>query len=484
MKSAIRQSLPKMTLMLIVIFLTLMVGTSLISGQQEDTAHTSDTATHQTAEKGSGNTHGESEDHLAQSFLSDQKPIVIVLFELVIFILVAKLGGEIMERIRQPAVLGELIVGMIIGNLALIGITEFEFIKHDHFIELLAEIGVLILLFEVGLETDLGEMLSVGTTSFLVAVIGVVAPFILGWGVAAYFLPEASHYVHIFIGATLCATSVGITARVIKDIRRLQTREAKIVLGAAVIDDIMGLIVLAIVSGLISAADTGQSINSLNVLFIFIKAVAFVVVAILVGNKIMPSIFLVALNLKGQGILLGVALFTCFTLAASAEMIGLAGIVGAFAAGVIMEKVHYQGFTDRGEHSLDDLIYPLSTFLVPIFFVHMGLKVDLATFGDLNILVFAGVLTLVAIIGKQACSLGVLEKGINKASIGIGMIPRGEVGLIFAKIGHGLTLGGVAVISDSTYSAVVIMVILTTLVTPPILKRSLLKKSTDYYAVE
>jgi Kef-type K+ transport system membrane component KefB len=293
-----------------------------------------------------------------------------------------------------------------------------------------------------------------------------------------------SVYVHIFIGATLTATSVGITARVIKDIRKLQTREAKIILGAAVIDDIMGLVVLAIVTGLIDAANAGTGIDSLGVLWIVVKALAFITLALVVGNKVMPGIFLAALNMKGQGILLAVALVVCFGLAMAAELIGLAGIVGAFAAGVIMERVHYRGFMDRGEHSLEDLIAPIASFLVPIFFVHMGLKVDLSTFGNLNVLIFAGFLTLAAIIGKQACSFGVYEKGINKLSIGFGMIPRGEVGLIFAKIGQSLTLGGVAVVSAPTYSAVIIMVIVTTLVTPPILKRSLLKKSKDFYAAE
>ncbi len=419
-----------------------------------------------------------------QEAAEEKKEIVSVLFGLILFIVVAKLGGDLMERIHQPAVLGELILGVVVGNLVLFGIHTFEFLKHDQFIEILSEIGVIILLFEVGLENNLKEMLSVGTSAFLVATAGVVTPFLLGWGVAAVFLPNEPVYIHIFIGATLTATSVGITARVIKDIKKINTKEAKIILGAAVIDDIMGLVVLAIVTGLISAADTGQGINSLSVLFIVFKAVAFIVGALVIGVKVMPRIFLAALNLKGQGILLTIALAVCFGLAGTAELIGLAGIVGAFAAGVIMEKVHYRGFLERGDHTLEELIYPISIFLVPIFFVRMGLMVDLSTFGNMNVLLFATILTIVAIIGKQACSIGIMEKGLNRLSVGIGMIPRGEVGLIFAKIGHGLTVGGLAVVSDATYSAVVIMVIVTTLVTPPFLKRSLLKKSTEFVATE
>jgi len=407
--------------------------------------------------------------------------IATILFGLIIILVSAKLGGEISERLHQPAVLGELLFGVILGNLVLLNIDIFEFIKHDEIFTVLAEIGVIILLFEVGLETNLGEMLSVGPTAFLVAVLGVIAPFILGWGTAAVFLSHESVFVHIFIGATLCATSVGITARVIKDIKKMQTKEAKIILGAAVIDDILGLVVLSIVIGLIDAANAGESINSLGILIIVLKAIGFITLAIVVGGKLMPRILTAALNLKAQGILLIMALAICFTLSALAEVIGLAAIVGAFAAGVIMEKVHYRAYVDRGEHDLEELIQPIATFLVPIFFVHMGIMVDLSTFGQASVLLFAGVLTAVAIAGKQVCSLGILEKGLNRMSIGFGMIPRGEVGLIFAKIGHSLTIGGAAVVSNSTYSAVVIMVILTTLVTPPVLKRSLSRNSTEFY---
>lgn len=421
------------------------------------------------------------EEHSGEAESGHGGGVSKILFGLIIILVAAKIGGEIAERLHQPAVLGELMLGVILGNMILLNVNLFEFIKHEEIFTVLAEIGVIILLFEVGLETNLNEMLSVGTTAFLVAALGVITPFILGWGVAAIFLAHESMFVHIFIGATLCATSVGITARVIKDIKKMQTKEAKIILGAAVIDDIMGLVVLSIVTGLITAANTGTSIDSVGVLIIVLKAVGFITLAIVVGGKIMPRILTAALNLKAQGVLLIISLAGCFTLAALAEVIGLAAIVGAFAAGVIMEKVHYRAYVDRGEHDLEELIYPISTFLVPIFFVHMGIMVDLSTFGQVSVLAFAGILTVAAIVGKQACSLGILEKGLNRLSIGLGMIPRGEVGLIFAKIGHTLTIGGVAVVSNSTYSAVVIMVILTTLVTPPVLKPVMMKRSTEFY---
>lgn len=402
--------------------------------------------------------------------------IADVLLGLIIILLAAKLGGDLLERFKQPAVLGELIIGMIIGNMALIGVDTFEPFKHSLTLDVLAEIGVIILLFEVGLESSLVEMMQVGVASFMVATFGVIAPFFLGWGVAVIFLPEASIYVHIFIGATLTATSVGITARVLKDIGKIRTREAKIILGAAVIDDIMGLVILAVVVGIINAANTGGSgVSSLDVLLIVVKALGFVVGSILIGNVLMPHVFKFGSKFKVAGILLSTALLVCFLMAYLASLIGLAPIVGAFAAGLILDKVQYKDFTDRGEHSIEELVSPIGIFLIPIFFVKMGMMVDLATFGNTEILAFAGVLTFAAILGKQVCALAIFDKTINKISIGLGMIPRGEVGLIFAGIGAKLLLDNMPVVSSGTYSAVVIMVIVTTLVTPPLLKISLLR---------
>ncbi len=399
-----------------------------------------------------------------------------VLLGLIVILLAAKLGGDLFERVNQPAVLGELIIGMLIGNLAMLGPDIFEPFKHSLTLDVLAELGVIILLFEVGLESSLQEMMKVGVASFMVATFGVVAPFFLGWGVALFFLPEAYIYVPIFVGATLTATSVGITARVLKDIGKIRTREAKIILGAAVLDDIMGLIILAVVVGIINAANTGgAAVGSFDVFLIVAKALGFVVGSILIGNMMMPQIFKFGGKFKVSGILLSTALLVCFLMAYLASLIGLAPIVGAFAAGLILDKVQYKNFTDRGEHSIDELIAPIGVFLIPIFFVKMGMMVDLSTFGDTSILAFAGVMTFVAIIGKQVCSLAIFDKSINRIAIGLGMIPRGEVGLIFVGIGAKLALDGVPVISTGTYSAVVIMVIVTTLATPPLLKISMLR---------
>ncbi|MCP4566755.1 MAG: cation:proton antiporter [FCB group bacterium] len=398
-----------------------------------------------------------------------------VLLGLIVILLAAKLGGDMVERMNQPAVLGELIIGMIIGNMMLVGVDVFEPFKQSTTLEVLAEIGVIILLFEVGLESSIGEMMKVGLASFMVATFGVVVPFFLGWGVGVWFLPHESTYVHIFIGATLTATSVGITARVLKDIGKIRTREAKIILGAAVIDDIMGLVILAVVAGIISAADGGGVLSSGGILIIVAKAVGFVVAALALGHYLSPRVFKFGSKMQVKGMLLTLALLICFTLAYLANMIGLAPIVGAFAAGLILDRVHYKTYTDRGEKGVDELIAPIAAFLVPIFFVRMGMMVDMSTFGQLNILFFAGVLSFAAILGKQVCSLAIFDKSINRIAIGLGMIPRGEVGLIFAGIGAKLMYDGKAIVSGGTFSAVVIMVIITTLVTPPFLKLSMLR---------
>lgn len=395
-------------------------------------------------------------------------------------LVVAKLGGEVFERLKQPAVLGELIGGIIIGNLTLLGVSSIELLKTNEVIVALAEIGVIILLFEVGLESNLGEMLEVGWSSLLVATAGVIAPFFLGWVVAAYFIPGEAKLGHIFIGATLCATSVGITARVLKDMRKLQTREARIILGAAVIDDVMGLLILAVVAGAIKAAASGEALLFSDVAFITVKSAAFLVGAVLIGHYIVPHLFRGAGRLESRGVLLALSIAFCFTLAWFAARVGLAPIVGAFAAGLVLDEAHFRSFNMRGEQDLNQLIAPISALLVPIFFVLMGLRVDLSAFSRVDVLGFAATLTVAAIIGKQVCSLAVAERGINRLSIGLGMIPRGEVGLIFAGIGATLTLPDARgvnepVIGSATFGAVVIMVIVTTLVTPPLLKWSLVR---------
>ncbi|HEU4597209.1 MAG TPA: cation:proton antiporter [Pyrinomonadaceae bacterium] len=401
-----------------------------------------------------------------------------VLLSIALMLLVAKLGGELFARLGQPAVLGELMGGIALGGLALFGFGWVESLRTDAVVSALAEIGVIILLFEVGLESNVREMLEVGWSSLLVAALGVVAPFFLGWGVAAYFTPTEPTLAHVFIGATLCATSVGITARVLRDMGRLQQRESRIVLGAAVIDDVLGLLILAVVAGAIRASAAGEALAMSGVIFIALKSLAFLAGALVVGQFVVPRLFRGAGRLESRGVLVAFAVAFCFLLSWAAASVGLAPIIGAFAAGLVLDEVHFEAFLRRGEHPLHELLAPVSALLVPIFFVLMGLKVDLRVFGRVEVLGFAAVLTLAAIVGKQVCSLGVLERGLNRFAVGLGMIPRGEVGLIFAGIGATLMLPNaegvpVPVVGAATFGAVVIMVVLTTLVTPPVLKWSL-----------
>jgi Kef-type K+ transport system membrane component KefB len=306
-----------------------------------------------------------------------------------------------------------------------------------------------------------------------VAVLGVVAPFALGWTVGALLLPDHSAYVHAFLGATLTATSVGITARVLRDLNRSNSPEARIILGAAVIDDVLGLIILAAVAGIITTADAGGAPSFGMVGMVVLKAIGFLVGALVLGLLLSPRLFRVSSRLSGHGLLLTTALVFCFALAYLASITGLAPIVGAYAAGLILEDVHFKDFAKRGERGLEELIQPISTVLVPVFFVIMGMRVDLSAFAHVDVLGLAAALTIAAIIGKQLCALGTLGRPVDRLSVGIGMIPRGEVGLIFANIGLGLTIAGERIVDNGTFSAVVIMVIVTTMVTPPALKWSL-----------
>jgi Kef-type K+ transport system membrane component KefB len=245
-----------------------------------------------------------------------------------------------------------------------------------------------------------------------------------------------------------------------------------VILGAAVIDDVLGLVILAAVSGLIVAADRGAAFTLGTALWPLGKAIVFLVGALTLGAALSPKLFSFASRLRTSGVLLAFSLSFCFLLSGLASAIHLAPIVGAFAAGLVVERAHYKDF-DHREHSLQELIAPIAAFLVPVFFVLMGMRTDLRSFAEPGVLGLAGALTVAAILGKQACSLGVIGKGVDRMTVGFGMIPRGEVGLIFANIGIGLTFQGERIVEPATFSAIVVMVIVTTLVTPPALKWSL-----------
>ena len=397
-----------------------------------------------------------------------------------LIIVAAKLGGEVLGRLGQPPVLGELLMGVLLGNLSLFGITALEPLRDSSMLRVVAEIGAILLLFEVGVESDLFQLLAVGWSSLVVATLGVIAPMILGYVVSSQLLPDASWLTHLFVGGTLTATSVGITARVLKDLGRANTKEARIILGAAVADDVIGLVVLAVVSGLVSAATASSGSGGVSVgavLWIVVKASLFLSLAVIVGRFWSQRIFVHAAKLQVPGVLLGLCLCFCFVVAAISGFVGLAPIVGAFAAGIVLEEVHYHPFRERGERKVEELLFPITTLIVPVFFVMMGFRVDLKSFDSPAVLGFAALITLVAIAGKQICGLGVLERGLDRLAIGVGMIPRGEVGLIFAGMGATLTLAGKPILSPTTFSALVLMIMLTTFITPPLLKMVFERKS-------
>ena len=398
-----------------------------------------------------------------------------VLVGVAVILLFASLFGELFEKINQPSVLGELVAGIVIGNLVLIGIPYAEPFKTDVVIEALAQIGVIILLFEVGLETNLKEMIQVGGSSFVVAIIGVIAPFFLGWLAAYMFIPDGPTLSHIFIGAMLTATSIGITARVLRDLGHINTREARIVLGAAVIDDVLALLLLGIVESSIEAAGKGTELELMVFVVIAAKALAFLIVAVVLGQMFMPRLFKSASHFESKSLVIGLSIAICFLTAYFASMVGLAAIIGAFAAGVILDEAHFEHFLDHKKHHLEDFLSPITALLAPIFFVFVGLQVDLKAFGNPSLLGFAAALTFAAVAGKQLCAFGAFGPKINKKAIGFGMVPRGEVVLFFASVGAGLTLAnseGIVqpVVSKDTFSAIVIMVMITTLITPPLLK--------------
>jgi Na+:H+ antiporter len=372
-----------------------------------------------------------------------------LLLGLVTVWLAAKLAGEAMERIGQTAVLGELLAGVLIGPGFL------NLVHESEVLHALAELGVLLLLFEVGLESDLDELLRAGLQAALVAVVGVLVPFAAGYAVMAWF--GHPPLLAVFVGATLTATSVGITARVLADLGRLQDAAARVVLGAAVVDDILGLLILAVVTGI---AETGGVALS-GVLLLSGKAVLFLLAAILLGIRLAPRLIRWVGGMKARGTLIVYSVLFAVALAAVADQIGLATIIGAFAAGLVLAR------TERRQH-IEDQIKPVADLLVPVFFVTVGMKVQpamLNPYADNGQFGVALLVTGVAVAAKLAAGLVVYRRGVRRWPVAVGMVPRGEVGLIFA--GAGLSAG---VITEGLYAALVAMVMLTTFAVPPWLK--------------
>ena len=414
---------------------------------------------------------------------------------LALILMAARVFAPLAGKLGFPAVLGELLLGVFLGNLGLLGIETFNGIPHDPIIAFIAELGVIVLLLQIGLETRLKDLIQVGGTASMVGVAGIAAPFALGaFIVGPWLLPGQSDNTYLFLGATLAATSVGITGRVFRDLGKLELPAARVVLGAAVIDDVLGLVILAVVSSLVQAG----SVSVLEVSAIIGKAVLFLAGSIWLGRWIAPhtSRWLAHLD-DSHAMLFAQILATGMALAWLAHAMGLAPIIGAFAAGLLFEPVFLRHFErpsvvrqiepmleqtppELAErlrallgrytgHQHERMIEPIGYFFVPVFFVLTGMRVDLSTLSDPGVVGMALALTAAAVAGKLVAGLFARKEGAWL--VGWGMVPRGEVGLIFAMVGAQL-----GVITPTLFSVIVIMVILTTLITPPVLT-ALLKRA-------
>jgi Kef-type K+ transport system membrane component KefB len=449
-----------------------------------------------------------------QFHTSHSDPIAPVLLGVTGILFMALLGRFGARKLGLPSVLGELGMGILIGNLAYLldfdlvvvlregpaffdavkdllhceaadlacihalstaqaehmlallrGPHGTELIQVAHTLDVFSRYGIIFLLFMVGLRTSIDEMRQVGPDSLRVAVIGVIVPFALGFASSRLLIPDIPLHTSLFLGAALGATSVGITVMVLQELKMEGTRIARIILGAAVIDDILGLLLLSIVSGIVV---TG-GIETAQILVVIIMTALFLAGAIVLG----PWLLKITIHLVRHLDLMEAKMFISFlfvmVLAWMANLAGLATIVGAFTAGLIMQDAYFRHWGHEREHTIciKDLIMPLEVILVPIFFVLMGIQVKLEMFLHWNIVFLAGGLLVSAILGKLVAGLGA-SRGNNRWAIGIGMLPRGEVGLIFAAIGKSLD-----VVDDALFSAIVLMVILTSLLAPPLLKLSL-----------
>lgn len=413
--------------------------------------------------------------------------LAAVLLSLVIIYFASKAGGELCARINLPPVLGELVGGVLVGVSAFSLLVFPEggleasqsllmqflqataglspeaapavFATQSEVISLLAELGVIILLFEIGLESDLQELIKVGPQAAIVAIVGVVVPFAAGTAGLVFFFGIGT-IPAIFAGAALTATSIGITAKVLAELGQLTTKEGQIIIGAAVLDDVLGIIVLAVVASL---AKTGE-VQIVNTIWLIVSAGTFLVGAIILGRLLSPLFVSLVDGMKTRGQLLTVSMIFAFVLSYIATVIQLEAILGAFAAGLILAET-----SKRGE--LEEQVLPIADLFVPIFFVCVGAKTDLSVLNpavpaNREGLVIAAFLIVVAIAGKVVTGFTLIGKSdLNKLAIGVGMIPRGEVGLVFAGVGSAS-----GALTESTEAAIIMMVILTTFVAPPFLR--------------
>jgi Kef-type K+ transport system membrane component KefB len=390
-------------------------------------------------------------------------PLAGTLLLLALLWLAAKGGGELAVRLKLPAVTGELAVGLALAALHR-SWTSFPDVGTSPATELLGGLGVVVLMFAVGLESTVPQMLKVGLAALRVALIGVVLPLVAGFAGAWLLLPKGSPLVlDLFIGACLCATSIGISAQVLRENGASGSLAGRIIVGAAVVDDVLGLLVLVAVSGLVGAASGGAAGQDLP--WTLTLALGFLGVAFTLGRLATPHLFRLANRLRSKQVLLPLGLGFAFLLAWLGNLAGLASIVGAYAAGLILEPAHIEDLERRERHTLEELVHPLVTVLSPLFFVLMGAKVDPSALLKPATLGLAAVLAGLGVAGKFAAGYGG-GRGVRAVVVGWGMVPRGEVGLIFVATGAQLQLNGAPLLSADVQAGVIGALLLTTIAGP------------------
>ena len=419
-----------------------------------------------------------------------------LLFTMAVLFVVSRIGSVAVSRFGLPGLIGEIVMGIVIANVtigdwslfSLLDITipgpGQEMSEGSHVytvIHVFSELGVIFLLFTVGLETNVKDLLGSGKAALLAAVLGVVLPFIAGLAIIIATDGDMNHA--LFMGAAMVATSVGITARIIKDMRLIDTREARIIIAAAVIDDVLGMIVLAIVNGV---AGSGE-ISIVDIITITLQAVVFVLGIIMVCKYLVPRIYNFFQKRHDAAVNAGkvphsanklvLAIIVCLTMAAFAEFIGLAAIIGSFLAGMLFAEHAW-------EWDLEHKMESITTFFISFFFLNVGFQVDVSALTDVSIIIVTVVIILVALVTKfVGCGFGAKmgDRNLDSAGrniIGVGMMPRGEVGIIVASIG--LSSGAM---SPELYAVVVLMSVATTIIAPPILSKLFRKKYKEEYTI-
>ena len=446
-----------------------------------------------------------------------EDPVSPVIFWVTIIFSFALFGRYCAKRLHQPGVLGELLAGVLLGNFfyflgvklfivlregpavfsifraisdkislneavcsvipnpvyakqmfnVLQGSGGFELIKVGYVLDIFSAYGVIFLLFVVGLESSFSELKRTGRESMQVALIGVIVPILLGMIIAYCLVSGANFQTALFVGATLSATSIGITARVLSEMKQLNTREAKTILGAAMLDDVLGLILLAVVSNIV--------MNGVSELWLILKIVLSALLFFAGVLSIGPWVLRKSVKCFSLFELWEAKLFVSFLfvmmLSWLATLVNLASIIGAFSAGLILHDGFFETEDNKQRRfDIKDLVMPFEAILAPIFFVLIGIQVKLELFLDWHVLIIAAGLIVAAVIGKLVSGLGANKKD-DRMLIGIGMLPRGEVGLVFASIGRSL-----GVISDMLFSAIILMILVTTLIAPPLLKKRFLRR--------